>query len=104
MKEIIAMETGDTLPVAPLIPTAQKFQSIEVKPAPESEQVEIITDTFHLSKGRLVVEQDPETRRWIYTTVDVETGKVLSQFPVQSLTNLRLSKDFGLGLVFDARV
>lgn len=98
------METGDILPVAPLIPTAQKFKPVEVKPAQDSEPVEIITDAFHLSQGRLVVEQDPKTRRWIYTTVDVETGKVLSQFPLQFVSELRVSKDFGLGLVFDARV
>ncbi len=98
------METGEILPVAPPIPTTPKFQTLEAKPAQESEPVEIITDAFQLSQGRLVVEQDPESRRWIYTTLDAETGEILNQFPHQFVNNLMASKDFGLGLIFDARV
>lgn len=97
------MEAGDILPVAAPIPIESKFQKIEVKPGQESEPVEIITDAFLLSKGCLVVEQDPETRRWIYTTIDPDTGEILSQFPHQFVNNLAAQKSFALGLVFDAR-
>lgn len=97
------METGEILPVAPPISTEPKFQTLEVKPAQKSEPVEIITDAFHLSTGRLVVEQDPETRNWIYTTLDAETGEILSQFPHQFVDNLSGRNGFALGLIFDAR-
>jgi hypothetical protein len=100
---MIVMEAGDILPVAPPISIRPKFQTIEAKPAQESEPGEIRIDAFHLSQGRLVVEQDPESRRWIYTTLDAETGEILSQFPHQFVNNLIASKDFELGMIFDAR-
>ncbi len=97
------METGDILPVAPAISTGPHLQKQEAQTA-QSDPVEIITDAFKLSQGRLIVEQEPQSRRWIYTTLDAVTGEVLSQFPHQFVNNLRAMENFGPGLIFDARV
>lgn len=42
---------------------------------------------------RLVIEEDKETRTFIYKTLDRRTGEVIQQFPRESL--LRLSQEPG---------
>lgn len=52
---------------------------------------------------RLVIEEDKQTRTFIYKTLDRETGKVLQQFPREQVLRLRQDPDYTPGQVLKAR-
>jgi hypothetical protein len=95
---------GEILPVS----TPMQYAPIRSQPVaasgPSAQSVEIFRDIFRLTRGRLVIEQDPETQRWVYRTFDPATGQVLSQFPVKRLLEPRPSGSVVQGVVFNALV
>lgn len=52
---------------------------------------------------RLVIEEDKQTRTFIYKTLDRETGEVLQQFPREQVLRLRQDPSYTPGQVLKAR-
>jgi flagellar protein FlaG len=55
------------------------------------------------SDTRLVIEEDKETRTYIYKTLDRQTGEVLQQFPREQVLRLREEPGYTPGQVLRAR-
>ncbi len=52
---------------------------------------------------RLVIDQDPHSKEYIYKTVDRRTGKTLQQFPREEILKLRETADYISGKVYDGK-
>ena len=51
---------------------------------------------------RLVIEEDPASRSYIYKTVDRRTGEVIQQFPREQILKLKDAEDYNAGSVIKA--
>mgnify|MGYP003592932936 CR=1 FL=1 len=95
------MSTPVGLPVTPpdpqgpavVRPPAEDSQALQPPPIPAPMPL----DT------RLVIEEDKQTRTFIYKTLDRETGKVIQQFPREQVLRLRQDPDYTPGQVLKAR-
>lgn len=111
------MNTPAASPVTPLEPSApvavtrppieetvalaqaQKVQNEKAEPAQFASTppaVAIVRDT------RLVIEEDKETRTYIYKTLDRVTGEVIQQFPRDEILNLRDQPGYSPGRILSA--
>ena len=50
---------------------------------------------------RLVIEEDPASGSYVYTTVDRRTGDVLQQFPREDVLRFKQAEHYDPGEVFD---
>ena len=95
------MSTPVALPATPpdpkgnvvVRPPAEDTQALRPPPIPAPPSL----DT------RLVIEEDKQTRTFIYKTLDRETGKVLQQFPREQVLRLHQDPEYTPGQVLKAR-
>lgn len=52
---------------------------------------------------RLVIEADEETGKYVYKTVDRETGEVVRRYPREELLQMREDPGYNAGVVADLR-
>lgn len=55
------------------------------------------------SNTRLRIEQDEETGRFVYRSIDKETGEVVRQFPAEEMLNLIARFRDAAGLIVDSK-
>jgi flagellar protein FlaG len=68
-------------------------------PQPSEPSVSSIEDSADF---RLVIEEDPASRSYIYKTVDRRTGEVIQQFPREQLLKLKDAEHYSAGSVIKA--
>ncbi|MEM6627580.1 MAG: flagellar protein FlaG [Pseudomonadota bacterium] len=83
---------------------AEKNDADRAMEARRKKIVEEIARSQGLEKGRLVIEKDTETGRFVHKLVDPESGKIVRQWPDEQW--LSFARSFGdtAGLWLDRRV
>jgi flagellar protein FlaG len=100
------METKAALPALPADPSPSgpvvKFNAPDMSagavPVPEPRVEATGPQPGDL---RLVIEQDEDTKQFIYKTVDRRTGETLQVLPREDVLKLRHAAGYGPGAVFD---
>lgn len=59
-------------------------------------------DADRIARHRLIIEGDP-ANGYVYKSVDRQTGQVVSEFPRETVLNLRSDPKYARGSVIDTR-
>ncbi|PTS90404.1 MULTISPECIES: hypothetical protein [unclassified Caulobacter] len=100
------METKAALPALPADPSPSGQIAKFNAPDPSAGAVPV-SEPRAESTGpqpgdlRLVIEQDEDTKQFIYKTVDRRTGETLQVLPSEDVLKLRHASGYGPGAVFD---
>ena len=55
------------------------------------------------SGHRLVIQQDPQTGKWIYTVTDRDTGQIIARISREEVAKLGLKTDYAAGALVKAK-
>ncbi len=81
-----------------------EFETPDVSDQKRAVLEETVSSQLDAQKGKLVIERDEETGRFVQKTVDPETGEVLEQWPEEKFLELVKSMGEAYGLLVDRNV
>ncbi len=90
---------GAVQPVASAGAVGEKQQSLEPDPRQQQPNSAQLPDN-----SRLTIEHDKETGKFIYKTVDRETGEVIKQWPREEVLKAISAYQKASGLIVDKKV
>jgi flagellar protein FlaG len=76
-------------------------QAIEAR---RKQFVEAIARQSGVERGKLIIEKDAETGKYIHSLVDPESGEVVRQWPDEDWLNFVKSMEVQQGLMFDQKI
>jgi flagellar protein FlaG len=77
--------------------------SLPQSATPQQQSAPSVSNIEDSADFRLVIEEDPASKSYIYKTVDRRTGEVIQQFPREQLLKLKEEQDYSAGRVIKTR-